>query len=87
MKSYMIIQRGTAINGLKYLELWERYKMEKFICSPQINMNRAIPVRLAEGVSEPDELDNVTVKGEWRGTIGEVDFHMFLWAESIETAE
>lgn len=65
---------GTIQDGEIYLFPTDKYEP-------------AIPVRLAEGVSEPDELDNVTVKGEWRGTIGEVDFHMFLWAESIETAE
>lgn len=44
----------------------------------------AIPVRLAGGVPEPEVLDNVVIKGKWRGTIGEVDFHLYLWAENIE---
>ena len=47
----------------------------------------AIVVRPLDGVPEPEELDNVTVRGYWMESIGDPEYQMYLSAESIEVTE
>lgn len=47
----------------------------------------AIIVRPLDGVPEPEELENVTVRGYWMESIGDPEYQMYLSAESIEVTE
>lgn len=65
---------GAIQNGEIYLFPTDKYEP-------------AIIVRPVDGVSEPEELDNVTVRGYWMESIGDPEYQMYLSAESIEVTE